>query len=111
MPDQLTAVDWGADGRYLYVVRANLADAAPDNPARSSLRIDRVSVADGSARTLRFALAGNFTPLAVHPDGRRLYFTAGHAANELWELAGWDSSAAAARPRAATRGRTGIPVR
>ena len=41
-------------------------------------------------------MTGNFTPIAVHPDGRRIYFTAGHAANELWELAGWDSTHARA---------------
>ena len=97
MPDQLGMIDWGADGRHLWVVRANLADGAPANPARNPLRIDRVSVADGSAHTLRVPLAGNFSPIAVHPDGRRVFFTAGHAANELWELAGWDSAAASAR--------------
>jgi Tol biopolymer transport system component len=100
MPDQLATIDWAADGRHIYVVRANLADAAPVHPARASLRVDRVSVADGATRTLHFGMIGNFTPIAVHPDGRRLYFTAGHAANELWELAGWDSTAASARSRA-----------
>ena len=97
MPDQLATIDWAADGHHIYVVRANLADAGPANAARTSLRVDRVSVADGSTRTLQFGVRGNFTPIAVHPDGRRLYFTAGHAANELWELAGWDSTATSAR--------------
>jgi Tol biopolymer transport system component len=102
MPDQLTTIDWAADGRHLYVVRANLSDASPTHPARGSLRVDRVSVTDGEARTLQVGMSGNFSPIAVHPDGRRLYFTAGHAANELWELAGWDSAATLARAR--TRG-------
>ncbi len=97
MPDQLTMIDWAADGRYIYAVRANLDDAAP--AARSSLRVDRVSVADGTTRTLQLGVSGNNSPIAVHPDGRRLYFTAGHAANELWELAGWDSAATSARAR------------
>jgi Tol biopolymer transport system component len=100
MPDQLTTIDWAADGRYIYAVRANLTDAAPASPARGSLRVDRVSIADGATRTMQFGMTGNFTPLAVHPDGRRLYFTAGHAANELWELAGWDSAAAPVPARA-----------
>ncbi|MDF2774945.1 MAG: translocation protein TolB [Geminicoccaceae bacterium] len=100
MPDQLSSIDWAADGRHIYVVRANLADAGPVHPARASLRVDRVSVADGATRTLHFGVMGNFTPIAVHPDGRRLYFTAGHAANELWELAGWSSAATSARARA-----------
>ena len=97
MPDQLTTIDWAADGRHIYVVRASLADAGPASPARGSLRVDRVSVADGATRTLQFGMSGNFTPIAAHPDGRRIYFTAGHSANELWELAGWDSAAASAR--------------
>jgi Tol biopolymer transport system component len=97
MPDQLTMIDWAADGRFIYAVRANLDDAAP--AARSSLRVDRVSVADGATRTLQLGVSGNNSPIAVHPDGRRLYFTAGHAANELWELAGWDSAATSARAR------------
>jgi Tol biopolymer transport system component len=97
MPDQLTTIDWTADGRYIYVVRANLADAA--RSGRASLRVDRVSVADGATRTLQFGISGNNSPIAAHPDGRRLYFTAGHAANELWELAGWDSAATSARAR------------
>lgn len=91
MPDQLTSIDWAADGRHIYVVRANQADAAPGSPTRGSLRVDRVSVADGTTRTLQFGMTGNYTPIAVHPDGRRLFFVAGHAGNELWELAGWDS--------------------
>lgn len=101
LPDQLATIDWAADGRHIYVVRANLDDAGPAKPARMPLRIDQVSVADGATRTLQFGMSGNFSPIAAHPDGRRLYFTAGHAANELWELAGWDSSAT---PRARTRG-------
>ena len=100
MPDELSTIDWAADGRFIYVVRANLDDAAPGSAARGSLRVDRVSLADGAARTLRLGLTGNYTPIAVHPDGRRIYFIAGHAANELWELAGWDSAATVARARA-----------
>jgi len=100
MPDELSTIDWAADGRFIYVVRANLADAAPGSAARGSLRVDRVSLADGVARTLRLGLTGNYTPIAVHPAGRRIYFIAGHAANELWELAGWDSAATVARARA-----------
>jgi Tol biopolymer transport system component len=87
MPDQLSTIVWGADGRHIYAVRGNLADAA--HPARSSLRVDRVSVADGTTRTLHFGINGNFTLIAIHPDGRRIYFTAGYGANELWELSGW----------------------
>jgi Tol biopolymer transport system component len=96
MPDQLFTINWAADGRYIYVVRANQADAVLGTPGRSSVRVDRVSLADGATRTLRFGMTGNFTSIAVHPDGRRIYFTAGHAANELWELAGWDSTHARA---------------
>jgi Tol biopolymer transport system component len=103
MPDVLATIDWAADGRYIYVVRANQTDAVSGSPGRSSVRVDRVSVADGTARTLRFGVTGNYTPIAVHPDGRRIYFTAGHAANELWELAGWDSTATMATT-ARTRG-------
>ena len=91
MPDQLGTIVWAADGRHVFVVRATLADASPANPARATLRVDRVSVADGASRTLSLGLPGNFVPLAVHPDGRRLFFTAGHAANELWQLSGWAS--------------------
>jgi Tol biopolymer transport system component len=100
MPDQLSTIDWAADGRHIYVVRANLADAAPARPAGTSVRVDRVSIVDGTTRTLQFGMTGNFTPIAVHPDGRRVYFVAGHSANELWELAGWDSAATStpARP-------------
>ena len=97
MPDQLTTINWAADGRHIYVVRANQADAATS--ARRSLRVDRVSVADAASRTLHFGTISNFTPIAVHPDGRRLYFTAGHAANELWELSGWDSASVSAKAR------------
>ena len=65
MPDQLSTIDWGADARHIYVVRANLADA--ETPARSSLRVDRVAVADGTTRTLHFGITGNFTPIADPP--------------------------------------------
>ncbi|HEX6049307.1 MAG TPA: hypothetical protein VFZ21_08560 [Gemmatimonadaceae bacterium] len=99
MPDQLATIDWAADGHHVYVVRANLDGASPANRGRGSLRVDRLSVADGATRTLHVGVTGNFTPIAVHPDGRRLYFIAGHAANELWELAGWDSTAMLARAR------------
>jgi len=97
MPDQLATIDWAADGRHIYVVRADQTDAAAGTPGRSLVRVDRVSVADGATRTLHLGMTGNFTAIAVHPDGRRIYFTAGHAANELWELAGWDSTTARAR--------------
>ena len=49
MPDDLSTIDWADDGRHIFVVRANQAAAA--NPARGSLRVDRVSVADGATRT------------------------------------------------------------
>ena len=101
MPDQLATIAWAADGRYIYAVRANLAGAGPADAARATVRVDRVSVADGATRTLKFGMTGSFTPIAVHPDGRRVYFTAGRSANELWELAGWDSTAASARARVA----------
>ena len=93
MPDQLFTIDWAADGRHIYVVRANQGDVA--NPARRSLRVDRVSVADGATRTLNFGITGNYSPIAVHPDGRRIFFTAGYGANELWELSGWWSAMSA----------------
>jgi Tol biopolymer transport system component len=93
MPDQLFTIDWAADERHIYVVRANQADAV--NAPRGSLRVDRVSVADGTTRTLHFGITGNFQPIAVHPDGRRIFFTAGHAANELWQMSGWWPAVAA----------------
>ena len=89
MPDDLFSTDWSADGRYIYVVRANLDEVAPARPARSTVRVDRVSIADGSTRTLQIGMTGNYTPIAIHPDGRRVYFIAGHSANELWELTNW----------------------
>ena len=103
MPDQLTSIDWALDGRHIYVVRANQADAAPGSPTRGSLRVDRVSVADGTTRTLQFGMTGNYTPIAAHPDGRHLFFVAGHAGNELWELAGWDSVTKSVRAGAGAR--------
>ena len=99
MPDQLSTIDWAADGRHIYAVRATFAETALANPASATVRVDRVSVADGATRTLQFGMTGNFTPIAVHPDGRRVYFTAGHSANELWQLTGWDSTATSARSR------------
>jgi Tol biopolymer transport system component len=101
MPDQLSTIDWAADGRHIYVVRANQADVA--SSARGSLRVDRVSVADGATRTLHFAITGNFSAIAVHPDGRRIFFTAGYGANELWELAGWWSTMSAGASVSPTR--------
>jgi Tol biopolymer transport system component len=100
MPDELSTFEWTADGRHIFVVRANVTDDLPGNLGRSSVRVDRVSVADGASRTLNFGMTGNFTPIAVHPDGRRIYFTGGYAANELWELSGWDSAATSVRLRA-----------
>jgi Tol biopolymer transport system component len=93
MPDDLSTIDWADDGRHIFVVRANQAAAA--NPARGSLRVDRVSVADGATRAMQFGITGNYSPIAVHPDGRRIFFTAGHGANELWELSGWWSTMSA----------------
>jgi hypothetical protein len=101
MPDQLFTIDWAADGRHIFAVLANRNDAVLGTPGRSTVRVDRVSVTDGTTRTIQLGVTGNYTPMAVHPDGRRIYFTAGHAANELWELSGWDSSATSARARAA----------
>ena len=94
MPDQLATSDWASDGRHIYVVRVNQADAV----SRGSLRVDRVSVTDGATRTLQFGVTGNYSPIAVHPDGRRIYFTAGRGANELWELSGWWPKASAPAP-------------
>jgi Tol biopolymer transport system component len=102
MPDRLFTIDWAADGRHIYVVRANQNEPPRGDPVRGSVRVDRVSVANGATRTIRLGITGNFTPIAVHPDGRRIYFTGGHAANELWELTGWDSSAASPRARPGT---------
>jgi Tol biopolymer transport system component len=93
MPDEFSTIDWSADGRHIYVVRANQADA--ENPARGSLRVDRVAVTDGATRTLHFGITGNYSPIAVHPDGRRIFFAAGYGANELWELSGWWSAMSA----------------
>jgi Tol biopolymer transport system component len=90
MPDQLSTIDWAADGRHIYAVRGSFADVA--NPVREPLRVDRVSVVDGATRTLHFAISGNFAPIAIHPDGRRIFFTAGYGATELWELSGWWST-------------------
>jgi hypothetical protein len=41
---------------------------------------------------VNFGITGNFAPIAIHPDGRRIYFTAGYGANELWQLSGWWST-------------------
>jgi hypothetical protein len=72
----------------------NLSDPWATNPT-STVRVDRVSVADGATRTVRLGITGNFTPIAIHPDGRRIFFIAGHGANELWELSGWSPNVSA----------------
>jgi hypothetical protein len=44
---------------------------------------------------MQLGITGNYSAIAVHPDGRRIFFTAGHGANELWELSGWWSTPSA----------------
>ena len=97
MPDLLSTIDWARDGRHIFAVRVNLSDPWAAAPT-TSVRVDRVSVADGATRTIRFGIAGNYTPIAIHPDGRRIYFIAGHAANELWALSGWWPTTSARAP-------------
>lgn len=86
-------INWTLDGRHLLFVRAS-------GPMELDRTVWKVAVADGA--TQKTELTGkSLRDLHLHPDGRRLAFTAGEGADELWVI---ENLLAPSRP-SATSGR------
>jgi Tol biopolymer transport system component len=86
----LTELAWSPDGRFL-VFGKRTGEAADDG-----IELWRIPAAGGQPVPLGIS-APALRGLHFHPDGRRLLFTAGQNAWELWVLEGLAASAATAR--------------
>lgn len=70
---------WSADGRYLLFVKANPS-------ARTQPReVWRIAREGGDPQRLDIAMPG-LVEIRVHPDGRRIAFSAGVARPEIWAM-------------------------
>jgi Tol biopolymer transport system component/DNA-binding CsgD family transcriptional regulator len=79
-----TCVAWMPDGRHLLFVRLRKASW---EDRRTPLEVWRIPVAGGESERLGLAMPG-LRGLRVHPDGRRIAFTAGSPEIEVWVLEG-----------------------
>jgi Tol biopolymer transport system component len=73
---------WMPDGRHLLLTRGSRASAG-----RREQEVWRISVAGGEPQRTGLAMPG-LRGLCVHPDGRRIAFTAGLPEVELWVMDG-----------------------
>jgi len=80
LPDVIFGFAWSPDARWLYVQRGTASSNAAET------RIDRVRAADGVVQSTGLRLGGRFGPMAVHPDGGRVFFVSGEYGVELWAM-------------------------
>jgi Tol biopolymer transport system component len=73
---QYRATVWSRDGRYL-ITR--------DTPADGRAELIRIPVDGGPAQSLGIT-APEIGAIAVHPDGRRIYYVVKDGRNELWSM-------------------------
>jgi Tol biopolymer transport system component len=79
-PESITEMAWTADGRDLLFVKAN-----PSNQEQSP-ELWQIRVPSGEARKVGSLVKG-LNGLSVHPDGRRIAFTAGEQRGaEVWVM-------------------------
>jgi Tol biopolymer transport system component len=70
---------WSADGRYLLFVKANPLDRAQPH------EVWRIAAQGGEPQRLDIAMPG-LVEIRVHPDGRRIAFSAGMPKPEIWAM-------------------------
>ena len=80
LPDVIFSFAWSPDARSLYVVRGTTSFKDAET------HIDRVRVADGVVQSTGLRIAGRYSPMAVHPDGARVFFVSGEYGVELWAM-------------------------
>lgn len=66
---------WSADNRYVFFVLGG-----------GKARVMRASAAGGPAQETGVVMEGQIRYLRAHPDGRRIGFTAGTQAREVWVM-------------------------
>ena len=71
MQGQISSIAWSRDGRVLLFARRD--------------ELWRVAVAGGAAQKVA-SVAPNLHELRLHPDGRRIAFTAGVHHGEVWVM-------------------------
>ena len=77
-PEMLLFQDWTADGAAVIFTRWT---AKPNEP----ISLWRVSIHGGDPQPLGLSMAG-IRDVSVHPNGRKITFTAGWPMNELWVM-------------------------
>ena len=80
LPEVIFGFAWSPDEQWLYVERGSIASTG------AGTRIDRVRVADGVVQPTGLRIDGRFGPMAVHPDGARVFFVSGEYGVELWAM-------------------------
>jgi Tol biopolymer transport system component/TolB-like protein len=76
LPNAFTSIAWSSDGRHIVYAR--------DTHDHAELR--RLRLRDGDDRLLTTVSGLNAAGIRVHPDGRRVVFTAGESRQEIWAL-------------------------
>jgi Tol biopolymer transport system component len=81
-PESITTLAWMPDGRHLLFARGNMTRT---DPRKQAAELYRIASAGGEPQPLGLAMK-HLRDLRVHPDGRRIAFTAGMGEMEIWVL-------------------------
>lgn len=73
----MDSVTWTPDGKHLLFAKRS---------GRGPHSLWRVPAEGGEAQKLNLTMEGNNVGLRIHPDGRRVAFTSGVRASEIWVL-------------------------
>jgi Tol biopolymer transport system component len=95
-PESITTIAWTPDGRHLLFARGNMART---DPRKQAAELYRIASAGGEPQPLGLAMK-HLRDLRVHPDGRRIAFTAGLGEMEIWVLENFLPAAPTAREAA-----------
>jgi Tol biopolymer transport system component/DNA-binding CsgD family transcriptional regulator len=93
----ISSIVWMPDGRHLLLTRGSA-----DPRKQHEDEVWRIPVAGGEPQRVGLAMPG-LRGLCVHPDGRRIAFTAGLPEIELWALEGLFPAAQSAKASAPRR--------
>jgi beta-lactamase regulating signal transducer with metallopeptidase domain/Tol biopolymer transport system component len=98
-PETIKSIAWMPDGRHVLYARGNWKST---DPRTQETEVWRIPVSGGVPQRVGLAM-NRLRDLCVHPDGRRVAFTAGEPEIEIWVMENFLPPAQSAKASAAKR--------